>query len=79
MATRNLLHKSHLEEFKEWLIKGGYQIHEPKTIYEVLRASRGGAWLIVYQKSGNKEHYTVRDVDYSAVRRFLRWRQDHGK
>lgn len=79
MATRNLLHKSHLEEFKEWLIKCGWQICEPKTIYEVLRSRRGGVWLIVYRKSENKEHYTVRDLDYSTVRRFLKDRRSgHG-
>ena len=78
MATRNLLHKSHLEEFKEWLIKNGYQIHDTKGLYEVLRASRGGTWLIVYRKAALKEHFSVRDIDYSIVRRFLKWRTDHG-
>lgn len=78
MATRNLLHKSHLEEFREWLVKTGYQIHETKGIYEVLRASRGGSVLIVYRKADLKEHYSVRDIDCSIVRRFLRWRAENG-
>ena len=78
MATRNLLHKSHLEQFKEWLIKTGYQIHGTKGLYEVLRASRGSKMLIVYRKTDLKEHYSVRDIDCSTVRRFLRWRADHG-
>ena len=76
MATRNLLHKSHLEEFKEWLIKGGYQIHDTKGIYEVLRASKGSKWLIVYRKASLKEHYSVRDIDYTTVQRFLRRKKD---
>lgn len=75
MATRNLLHKSHLEEFKEWLIKVGYQIHDTKGPYEVLRASKGSKWLIVYRKADAKEHYTVRDIDYTTVSRFLRARR----
>ena len=79
MATRNLLHKSHLEEFKEWLIKCGYQIHDTKGIYEVLRASKGSKWLIVYSREDAKEHYSVRDLDYSTVRRFLRWREENVK
>ena len=73
VATRNLLHKRHLESFKEWLIETGYQIHDTKGIYEVLRASKGSKWLIVYSRAGAKEHYSVRDVDYSTVERFLRW------
>lgn len=79
MATRNLLHKSHLEEFKEWLIKTGWQIHDNKGAYEVLRASKGSKWLIVYRRSDAKEHYTVRDLDYTTVGRFLRWRAQGGK
>lgn len=74
MATRNLLHKIHLEPFKEWLIKTGWQICDTKGIYEVLRASKGSKWLIVYSRANAKEHYSVRDVDYSTVERFLRWR-----
>lgn len=79
MATRNLLHKIHLEEFREWLIKTGYQIHETKGFYEVLRASKGSKRLIVYQKSDAKEHLSVRDVDYMTIDRFLRWRKNNGK
>ena len=79
MATRNLLHKRHLEAFKEWLIKCGWKIHEPKGIYEELRASRGSKWLILYCRADAKEHYSVRDVDCSTVRRFLKWRAEDGK
>ena len=77
MATRNLLHKSHLDAFKEWLINNGWQIHDPRGLYEVLRASKGGKWLIVYRRADAKEHYSVRDVDYSTVRRFLKWRAEN--
>lgn len=79
MATRNLLHKRHLEDFREWLINDGWKIHEAKGIYEVLRASKGSKWLIVYCRTDAKEHYSVRDVDYSTVWRFLRWREEDGK
>jgi len=68
MATRNLLHKPHLEAFREWLIKTGWQIHETKGLYEVLRAYKGSKWLIVYRKASPKEHYSVRVVDYSTER-----------
>lgn len=78
MATRNLLHKSHLEAFKEWLITSGWRIHEPRGFYEVLRASYGTKWLIVYRKADVKEHYSVRDVDVQTVIRFFRWRAENG-
>ena len=76
MATRNLLHKSHLEEFKAWLIKSGHEIHDPKGAYEVLRASKGAKCLIVYCRANSKEHYSVRDIDNMTVIRFLRSKED---
>lgn len=79
MATRNILHQSRLEAFREWLVKDGWQIHDPTGIYEVLRAKKGGRWLIVYRRTDAKEHYSVRDVDYSTVGRFLRWRKENGQ
>lgn len=79
MATRNLLHQSRLEAFREWLVKDGWQIHDPTGIYEVLRAKKGGRWLILYRKDSATEHYSVRDVDCSIVRHFLRWRKENGK
>jgi hypothetical protein len=36
---RDLLHKSQLAAFKEWLIADGWVIEEPKGDYEVLICS----------------------------------------
>ena len=65
MATRNLL----------WLIDNGWEIHEPKGVYEAIRAKKDGKWIIVYRKSGAKEHFTVRDPDYWLIRDFYRKRR----
>jgi hypothetical protein len=73
MATRNLLHKIHLEAFKEWLKNDGWAILDgARGLYEVIRAKKGDRWLIVYRKADAKEHYSVRDVDCGIVRNFLR-------
>ena len=58
MANRHTLHISKLEDFKEWLVKDGWEIEEPKGIYEVLRARKYGRQnpLIVYTKADVKEH-----------------------
>lgn len=38
--TRNLLHKSKLNAFADWLVENGYTVVEPKGAYEVLRAGK---------------------------------------
>ena len=74
MANRYTLHKNSLEDFKSWLVADGWEIEKPKGIYEVLRARKAGRQqpLIVYTKSGAKEHLTVMDRDLEIVGAFLR-------
>jgi hypothetical protein len=68
MAARNLLHKSKLKSFGEWLTSDGWQLMKPLPgTYEVLRAKKQGKGiLIVYRKdktnNGNPiVHYSVAD------------------
>lgn len=74
MANRHTLHISKLEDFKKWLVKDGWEIEEPKGIYEVLRARKQGRQnpLIVYTKADAKEHLSVMDRDSGVVGAFLR-------
>lgn len=74
MANRHTLHISKLEDFKKWLVKDGWEIEEPKGIYEVLRARKLGRKnpLIIYTKSDAKEHLSLMDRDSSVVGAFLR-------
>ena len=72
MANRMILAINKIDEFKEWLIKKGYTIAEPKDYWEVIRAkSKDGKWLIVYHKIEPKVHYTVRNADMPVVRAFI--------
>ena len=86
MANRNTLAVNQVEKFKEYLVAEGWQIHEPKGDYEVLRATKEGRKypLIVYKRfdtNGGKElvHYTVLDRDMGAVRAFLKKKYTEGE
>lgn len=74
MADRRRLHISKLENFKEWLVKDGWDIEDPKGIWEVLRARKSGRKnpLIVYTKMDAKEHLSVMDRDSGVIGAFLR-------
>ena len=74
MANRHTLHISKLEDFKEWLVKDGWEIEEPKGIWEVLRARKSGRQnpLIVYRKADAKENLSIMDRDSGVVGAFLR-------
>ena len=82
MANRHTLAASRLEEFKDWLISEGFQIHEPKGFYEVIRATKASRkhTLLVHKRAsaaGGKTvvHLTVADRDMDIVRAFLRNRR----
>ena len=74
MANRHTLHISKLEDFKEWLVKDGWEIEETKGIWEVLRARKSGRQnpLMVYRKADAKEHLSIMDRDSDVVGAFLR-------
>jgi hypothetical protein len=79
VATRDLLHESRLDEFKEWLCRDGWVIGRPiANSYEVLRARKHQkSFLIIYKRdsthSGNQiRHYSVDDKWTSLIRQFLK-------
>ena len=60
MASKCMLHKSKLDEFKEWLVLRGYSQEKTKGIFEVLRMRFDKSnILIVYDRIEAKEHYTT--------------------
>lgn len=76
MATRNLLHKNKLDDFKRWLVKDGWKIEPTKGLYEVLRARKGNKRpLIIYARDNSKEHVTVQARDVYIVKAYLRDRR----
>ncbi len=77
MAYRNVLHKSKLEDFKNWLISKGWIIKIPKGEYEVLRAVKDGEKpLIVFTRLKVKEHYSVPDSHIELVYQFINERKE---
>ena len=72
MAERCLLHQSKLDLLKWWLSSRGYEIQATKGMYEVLRAKKGKDTVIIFEKCGAKEHYTVQQKDDKLIRQFIR-------
>lgn len=73
MATRYLLHRNKLDEFKNCLKSKGWIIQDTKGMYEVLRAVNPEVQkrpLIIYDGK-SKEHFSVDDRDFSIVRDFI--------
>ena len=87
MANRNTLAVSKLENFKQWLIKYGWEIQETKGCWEVLRATKQGKKypLIIYRKcktnggSENIVHLSVLDRDMGVISAFLKELQEKQK
>ena len=74
MARRELLHKSKLEGFKEWIKAQGWTIQALKGCYEVLRAVKPGEdTLILWTRNDAKEHYSVPDKWVSLIRMFINY------
>lgn len=82
MANRHTLHYTHLEDFKRYLQKKGYEIKESKGVYEALRAIHENRKhpVIIYRRLDNSNgtklvHLTVMDRDEKIVKGFYKERQ----
>lgn len=85
MANRHTLYVNKIDDFKEWLIKDGWQTQETKGFYEVLRAikeSKKHPLIVYYRHDTNKGkdlvHYTVADRDMGVVRAYLKVKKGNG-
>jgi hypothetical protein len=74
--TRNLLHRSKLEEFKQWAVGQGYREDTGSGLYQVLRLRppEGSGMIVFYERDSGK-HVTSHDEGTSLVRRWLRERE----
>ena len=73
MAIRYLLHRSKLDDFKNYLKSKGWVVQDTKGMYEALRAVNPEVQkrpLIIYDGK-SKEHFSVDDRDFSIVRDFI--------
>ena len=74
MANRHLLAINKLEDFRNWLLKNGWQIEETKGKYEVLRARKSTEKLplIVYKKDKDGlVHLSTSDWNTKYVYEFI--------
>jgi hypothetical protein len=78
VANRALLHRSKINDFKEWLRQDGWMLEAPKGTYEILRArKKGKPPLIIYTRiSETSEHITVPDRNHGVVKAYLKARRD---
>lgn len=77
MASRDILHRSKLDDFKDYLTTKGWVIQDTKGIYEVLRAINPEVQkrpLIIYDGK-SKEHLSVDDRDFGIVRDYINSRK----
>lgn len=73
MRSRNLLHKTKLEEFRLYCEAHGFQTLEPCGEYEVLRMRQQNSKevLIVHTTLNAKEHVTVHGIAERMARNFV--------
>lgn len=70
--SRNLLHKSKLEAFKQYLTERGIEHRQGRDFYQVLQVSLRGMWMCVFDRHTAPEHYTNdKRMDY-LVREFIK-------
>lgn len=70
--SRNLLHKSMLSQFKDWLDRKRIQRREGKGEFQVMQVAwPDGQWNCVYDRIDAPEHYTVTRPMEPLVRRFI--------
>jgi len=54
------LHKTHLEEFKQFLMSEGIAYREGKGQYQIMQAqTQDAGWQAVFIKNEMPEHYSV--------------------
>ncbi|MEL5392843.1 hypothetical protein [Serratia nevei] len=72
MARRNLLHKSKLQGFKEWLTDNGVEWRDGKGGYQVIQIRTIRGWSAIYDSDKERrEHYTVQDDIKPLVSKFV--------
>lgn len=74
--SRNLLHKTKLDDFKLWLDEKGIEHRPARGTYQVLQVkTKSGQWQCVFDRHNAPEHYTVAWPLEPIVQRFIRDRR----
>jgi len=69
--SRNLLHKSRLNDFIQWLDKSGIKHRPPRGEWQVLQVFFNDNWHVIYQRLHMPEHYTTPWTMENLVRAFI--------
>ena len=69
--SRQLLHISKLEPFKQWLINEGIGFRPGKGDYQVLQVLTEKGWQCVFSKNEMPEHYTSNKYLDPLIRKFI--------
>lgn len=72
MADRALLHRTHLQPFKEWLALHGHLWRDGRGDFQVLQVLQGHQWHCIYERLKMPEHYTVTGPLTRLVRQFIK-------
>lgn len=70
---RCTLHKSKLEDFKEYLIKFDIKFREGKGDYQVIQVGVLGRFYQVFKRHGG-DHYTTQKELLPTIKNYLSWR-----
>jgi len=74
MANRCTLHKTKIEQFKEYLDSREIPHRPGVGDYQVLQVRFKLKWHVIYYRDAAKEHYTAVDALVPLVRDFVRSR-----
>ena len=80
MADRATLHKSKLEDFKEYLNLRGIAHRPGKGTWQELQVlTLEDGWQCIYSRVDMPEHLTIQDKLISLIKSYLRERKETGK
>lgn len=72
--SRNTLHRSKIQEFREWLVGDGWSLEPTKGAYEELRARKGKRLLLIYDRHEG-DHLSYADKFGGIVQAFIKARK----
>jgi hypothetical protein len=71
MRSRQLLHRTKLEQFAEWCTSKQWEVTRPTANYQVLRVNYGAKHPAIVYDRHEGEHYTVFGNSLKLVARFI--------
>ena len=74
---RCTLHRTHLEEFKQFLIDSGIAYRDGKGPYQVLQVqTEQNGWQVIFRKNNMPEHFSVNSALMPIISLFYKLRKN---